>query len=390
MSAPAIISTKAPEVNASSDGGITDEQWAKNSWDGRDPQADEDAELDAILAAEESGDDADESEEEPEPAKNKQPAAKADKPDPKVKADEKTAQKAKEKAPEPEAKAPEKAPAPKAYKVKLGGDEREIESGRMARALGVSEATLAQLEPGAAERLYQRDWLAQQRTDEGTKALQQFQSFMANIKGNPVPALQALLSHEGIGHDLKAIATQVLTDEFEYQRLPEPERELRRAKAELDRLKADQERQRQEAAAQADQQRRRDFALQLANEIKGALTEAGLPTHGRLSSRMVSLMQRERAERDDSVSPYSTPKELVSALRKEIAEDLQIFTQGLEPEALEGFLGESIVAALGDVRVKRFRANQAAQMRQPDLTITPRRNQPAKRKVTFDDIMDSL
>lgn len=381
-----IVSTADVEVPSSD--GVTDEQWAKDTWD-TDKDSREDAELDAWA------DEPDEPDEESEPmAKPRQASPKADEEKAEgkeTKAPGKSPQKAKEKA-EPEKEAePEK---PRSYRVKLDGEEREIPLDKMARALGTTIETLSKLEPGSAEKLYQKLHLAETRQRESTQAIQQFEGFIRGIKGNPIPALQALLSHKDIGIELKTLATDYLAGEFQDAQLPAAEREANRLKRELDRMKADQARQTREREEAENLERRHQWVKQLNGEITEALTAAKLPVSARMRSRIVSLMQREQQERaeDGGVSEPSKAKDLIPALRKEIQEDVLAFTQGMPAEELEGFFGEQIVKALGEARVARFKQRQSAQLRQPaeEVDVTTRASKAPKRRPTFKEVLDSM
>lgn len=388
MSIPADISTtvEAPDiadVDAPDGSGVSDEQWARDSWGDDDKHAKEEAELEAWLSEEDDdGEEADEDDdEEVERKPRRAQSTKEDAEDAPAKGKPAAKQK-------PEVKAePEK---PSTYKVKLGKEERELDAAKMARALGTTEEALATVDPNTATRLYQKLWHAEQRQSEGAQAIQQFEAFLGQIKGDPIQALTRLLGDPRIGLNLKELATQHLAQEFELSALPESERELRRAKAELERVRSEQQRVRQAEEQRQQQEQRAEYARRLNGEIMQALTDAKLPSSTRMRGRLVALMQRERQERDDSMSAYSSPKELITALRAEMREDFAAFTEGMTAAELSKFIGEAHVKALGEHRVKGFRERQQAQLKRGPNDAPVERTKKVNRRKTWAEVLREM
>lgn len=291
---------------------LSDAEWEADVWSTDDIPENREAkfqrELDEMLDAEE----ADDSDEDVERGDAKRHTDKA-----KDDVQRIAAKATKPKKSEPE---PQKAPT---YKVKLDKEEREVPADRVARALGMSEAGLAALEPGVAERLYQLRWHANQEQQAGVLARQQFERFVGGLKGDPVAALEAVAKDHGIPLNFRELATEHLARHFEEQSLPPEQRELVAAKRQLEAIK-----QQMQAAAQAAEEarqaeQRQKWANDLRTEIEGALEAGGIPRDTRMLKRVVEIMQRERAENGDDAT-LSSAKDLIPALESELDADIKV------------------------------------------------------------------
>jgi hypothetical protein len=372
-----IVSANAPtDTGGTADSGVeplSDAAWESNSWDeptsGEDKQAKFDREMEEMLAAEEA-----EADEDVERGDARKHVAKA-----KDDVQEVAAKATKRKAPEPE---PEKAAPPTGYKVKLDGEEREIDAAKMARALGTTEAVLKSLEPGAAEKLYQKLWFAEQRQQQGTLAMKRFQEFVDGVK-NPAARAQALkefLAHEEIGADFRQVATEFLAREYEEMQLPPEQRELLAAKRQLEAIKLEQQRALQEAHAKQEQERRAAYAANLKADITKALGDAGIPTDTRMLRRIVDLMQRERAEDPDRNTP---PSGLIPELEKELDADVELRFGAL---GVADFVARfpKIAKAIGQHQLAEARKRTSAGQFTSDPVETPTRRGPPKREKVSD------
>jgi hypothetical protein len=350
---------------------LSDAAFESDSWDepsGESGQAKFERELDAMLAEEES---------DPERGSAEKHVAKA-----KDDVQEITKKATAKPKSEPE---PEK---PSTYKVKLSGEEREVDAAKMAKFLGVSEANLKLLEPGAAERAYQKLWFAEQSQREGREAKKQFDEFLNGFSHDPMAAMEAILALPNVGQNrqLRQLATDYLARVYEEQSLPPEQRELLAAKRELQRIKAEQDRANQQAEYERQQEASKRFAADLKANIAQSLTEAGIPTDTRMIRRIVDLMQRERAEREaDDTNPYSAPRDLIPALESELDTDIQTRFAKLGAEGFAKRFPE-ISKALGEYRVAQYRKNQAAQTQAADELDSPPARQGKPKKVRFDDL----
>jgi hypothetical protein len=384
MSSPATTSTATPTADTGSgEGSEPAERW----WDdeggseGEDHEEDRRArEVDEWLAsdADDDADDDDESEE-----SEREPEKKAAKP---KEAEKKETQGKEAKPAKKTPPAAEESAEPTTYKVKLGKEERELDVAKMARALGTTPEVLERINPEAAVRMYQKQWLAEVRQSESTQAIKQFENFLENIKGDPLTAIQRLLSDKRLGgHDFEKLATDYLARRFEEQSLPEGERNYRRAQRELEGLKAQQAAQQRQAEQEREQQRRRAWAQQLGQEITDALTGAGYGTDPRMRSRIVALMQREKAERgDDDDTPLSRAVDLIPALESELDADIEVRLKKLGAKGFEKRYPE-LAKEISELRVAKFKQHSQAQRapREDSPDPTPRRESKPQRPLTF-------
>lgn len=289
--------------------------------------------------------------------------------------------------PEPEKTQPEK----RQYKVKLDGEERELDPSKLSRALGMSEAGLAQLEPGAAEKLYQKLWHAEQKQNAGAQAIKQFEQFLGNIKGNPEAAIEQLLKHPSINLELKEVATQYLARMFEQQSMPPEQRELIAAKRELEAIRRQQAEAQQQAQAQHAELQRQKWVAELRADIVGALDQHKIPTHPRNLNRIVELMKRERDERGpDSSLPPSRAAELVPALLSEIQQDFAAYTGEMGGKALVDFIGQDAAKKINRYLLDVAKRGAAAVDADPTEAPVPQAPGKRRKRESFDDVLRDL
>lgn len=243
---------------------------------------------------------------------------------------------------------------PESYTVRLGEQDRDIRFDRMARSLGIPEEQLEALPEDLVKRVYQREWLANQRQREGTESFQVADRFFQGLKGNPSAAIDEVLQRAGVGKTFAQLAQEYYAAEFELAKLPEAQREERRAQMRLERLRAEEQhviRQRQQEEQQSRQQR---WMREFRESTTESLRASGLEPHPRFQIRMLDILNRSRQSGDD-LAGDPTPKELVKALRDEFREDFRSFTKGMKVEQLAELVGEENVKAIREAAVKRFK-----------------------------------
>lgn len=221
-----------------------------------------------------------------------------------------------------EAAAPAK-PEPKRYRVKVDGEEMEVDEEELTRG-------------------YQRGAAARKRFEEAAKRAEQVEARLKAIKDNPWALLEeAGLSPDELAQQRVLAAIERERQQAERAQLPEPVRrqldDADKARTELERLKAEQGKAQQ---AKADAQR--DHYVKAFNQaLPQAMEAAGLPRTTEAAAMVVQTMQamiRAKMPAD--------PVQASKMVADELLERNFSVMRGLSPERIAKALGKDALAAL--------------------------------------------
>jgi hypothetical protein len=206
----------------------------------------------------------------------------------------------------------------KKYKVKIDGQEMEVDEGELLSN-------------------YQLKKASDQRFQQGMQARKQAEEFIRLLKTDPVK----VLSHPSIGLDVKKWAEELLINEMQEAQMSPEEKQLREYKEKLARyeeqeqlLKRQQEEQQKEAV-------KSKYREEYNKQIISALDSSGLPKTEYTVQRMIHYMAKAlQAEYELSAS------DVVDLVRRDYINDTKALYSGLDAEALVKILGDDVAKKL--------------------------------------------
>lgn len=233
--------------------------------------------------------------------------------------------------------------SPRKLKIVVDGQEQELEESEIIKR--------AQKATGAEKRF-----------EEAVKIRQQHDALVNALK-DPKQLWQ-ILSSPALGHDIKKIATEYLYENVVKPDSMSPE-ERERAKlaqeAEAARAELAEYKNREEQAKYQESVRQNLIALD--KEFGEALASSGLPKSPEIVKRAAGYMSIALKN-----GARITAAEALSVVKEEMRESVKHFVNGLEGDALEGWLGAEIVEKLRLQSLKKIPGQVPAQTKTPDTT----------------------
>lgn len=237
--------------------------------------------------------------------------------------------------------------AMKKYKVKVDGQELEVDEGELLRG-------------------YSHQKAANKILQEGKKARKQAEEFIAMMKdeGKLFEVIQKL------GHDPRKLTEQYLAKQLEEEMLDPREKEFRRAQEELKRYKAQEEQMKAEQQRRLDESLKAKYAKDYSDQFVDALKTSGLPATKPMVAEMAKYVQRAA-----KIGFKMTPSEAAQLVK----EDVQKAVASLTGEAD----GDTLIKLLGEQVANKVRKWDTSRVKTPDQVLkTPEqsRNSPTRKR----------
>lgn len=233
---------------------------------------------------------------------------------------------------------------------------------------------------------YQSRRASQKAWQGAAEQKRQIVALFEGIKRDPIPNLKKLLEHPSVGHDLRKIATDLLTQELERENLTPEQRELSDARKELAQVRAEREERERAQQESETAELRRENAERIQTEILEALKPSGLPFN-RHSVKRVTYYLKEGLKRGYRLSA----EDVLPLVRKDYEEEQRALFSSLDGEALEKMLTPEIAEKLSKRRIEKLKTGQAAAAAatsptgEPEAPRAPREKKSDKPE-TFADI----
>jgi len=226
---------------------------------------------------------------------------------------------------------PSEPPAPSTYKVKIDGQEVDVD--------------LDTLLSG-----YQQAAASQARFQDAVKLQKQFDNIMSSAKSNPAELFQFL------GIDPKGWSEEYLLKQLEEELLTPEQKADRAAKQELEEYR----RQAQEAKAKKEQEAQEAAYNRVVEEIDNDIAEAvkasGLKPSPRVIARIAEQMLANLEANGEVPKASDILKDVTNTTRKELSE----FLEALPTEQLLSQLPKSVIDGLRKEFVRQTKANVPA------------------------------
>lgn len=205
-------------------------------------------------------------------------------------------------------------PEVKTYRVKIDGQEVDVTEDELLKG-------------------YQSTKSAQQRFSEAAVMRKQAEEFVRLAKSDP----KKLLSHPGIGIDLKEFANTILREQIEEEMLSPEEKDLRDTKLKLARFEAER-RKADEDARQAELDKyTRLYEEEYTTKIVSALESSGLPKTEGTVKKMASMMLLAIQNGLDV-----QPADVVEFVRKDYIAEVKSLFGSANEDIILSLLGEDV------------------------------------------------
>lgn len=258
---------------------------------------------------------------------------------------------------EPQKAAPKEPARPKIppkLKVTVNGKAQEIESAKVARALGLSPEELEAVGEKTAIRLYQREVASNERFRASSEIEKQWEGLAKRWAEDPEGTFSALAEKLG-GAKAEEIASKMLERKFELDTMDPEARERYELQRQVEEFKAKEARQAQEAQEREQAEFRERTNRQYQTQIVEALKAAPDLPQSAQSVRRVAAYMRQMALQGMDVDAEVA----VKLVRDDYRSEHSSFMKGLDAEKLIELIGEEGVEKIRKYRLEKYRKSPA-------------------------------
>ena len=220
----------------------------------------------------------------------------------------------------------------KKYKVKLEGEELEVDEDELIRN-------------------YQLRKVSDKRLQEGVMARKQAEALLHMLKTDP----QRVLSDPRIGLDVKKFAEDIIYKQLQEEMMTPEQRELATYKQKVQAYEAQQKKlqdeQRMKEEAALHEQRRNDYV----NDISSALANSGLPKNDYTVGRVVHEMTRAIQNGFSNVKA----QDVIELVHAQFVKDTKELYGSSSEETLFKLLGDDVAGKIRNYDVSQFKQKNA-------------------------------
>jgi len=220
----------------------------------------------------------------------------------------------------------------KKYKVKLDGEEVEVDEDELIRN-------------------YQLRKVSDKRLQEGVKARKQAEAFIQMLKADP----KKVLSDPRLGIDAKKIAEDIIYEQLQQEMMTPEQKELAEYKAKVQKFESEQKRAAEEKARQEAQALRDADTKALIEEMTDALDQSGLPKN----DVTLDSIRREMIRAYNAGFKNVKAHDVMDLVRAEFMRNMQAVTNGTSEEALIKILGEDVANKIRNYDVESYKKKNA-------------------------------
>lgn len=243
-------------------------------------------------------------------------------------------------AEETKAKKKEEAAAKKAYKLKVGGKDLEVDEGELLKRA-------------------QMGYSADQKWQEAANMRKQMDSFIQLLQTNPAKAL------EQMGYDVDKFAEDRIKYRIEEMQKSPEQIEKEKMQRELEQIKAEREQEKLQAQ-EAEKQRLQDqYALEIENDISSAFDDEsfGLPKTPYFVKRVADMMilaVQEGIKTNNDRLKNITAKDVLPIVKEEIQKELRETYSLSSDEVFEQLVGKDRLNKYRKGKIKKTATGKPA------------------------------
>jgi hypothetical protein len=259
------------------------------------------------------------------------------------------AQKSEAPKPKHESTEPTQSVQPKKFKVKVDGQESEVDESELVAS-------------------YQKSKAADKRFQEAAQKAKQAEQIMAALESGDIKFIEQKLGKE----KAKALFEDYLIQDLEYQSLSPAEKRARELEMENKSLKELQEQEKKQRAEQEKQAYLQKAHEEIDNEVHQALSELGIKPTPRLAVRIVDEMIAKLEGKGEAMSAKDASARALKGLQTDIAEYLPT----LSLEQLQQIIPPKVIDMLREGEVNRVLGDRAQRRTKPQQSSQPKPQKP--------------
>lgn len=237
----------------------------------------------------------------------------------------------------PETKKKMETAAKKAYKLKVGGKDLEVDEAELLKRA-------------------QMGYSADQKWQEASQMRKQMESFISLLQTNPGKAL------EQMGYDVDKLAEDRIRSRIEEMQKSPEQLEKEKIQRELEDIKAEREREKMETQEREKGRLQEQFAIEIENDISAALdnNEYGFPKSPyvvkRIADTMIMFLQEGIKTNNDKLKKISA-KDVLPIVRDELLSEQREMYSMTPDEVFEQLIGKD--------RLNKYRKNKIKKTAKP-------------------------
>jgi hypothetical protein len=232
------------------------------------------------------------------------------------------------------------AAAKKAYKLKVGGKDLEVDEAELLKRA-------------------QMGYSADQKWQEAAQIRKQSEDFIALMQRDPVKALEMM------GYDVDKMAEDRIKYRIEEMQKSPEQLEREKMQRELEAMKAEREKERTEAQQRETQRLQDQFAIEIENDISAALDDNsyGFPKTPyvvkRVADMMILAVQEGLRTNNDRLKNVSA-KDILPLVRDEIQREQRELYSLAPDEVFESLVGKDRLNKYRKAKIKKTAAKPAS------------------------------
>lgn len=236
---------------------------------------------------------------------------------------------------------PEKSKEAPKMKLKIDGEEMEID---VEKTFPEFSDTWEKLPEAAKKRIlamHQKDLAASRRFSQASLTQKQLQSLITLLKEDPMQ----VLAHPSLNHNVRQVVENWLADQIQYEMMDPKEKELVDTKKKLQEKEELEKRTKEEAERAEIQALETQYAKQYQKEIIEAIDTSGLPKTAETVARIAYYLKealKDRIGPDGKKVPgvRLKPSDVVDLVKEDYAKVFERLGLEAEPETLVKMFGE--------------------------------------------------
>lgn len=237
-------------------------------------------------------------------------------------------------------------PEPRRYKVKVDGNEEEVDEETLLKA-------------------YSKIKAADAKFQEAAQIRKQSEQFIHLLKTDPIK----VLSNPKLGIEFRKLAEEYLVSQLEEESLDPKEKEFRAYKKQVDEMNAEKKRQEDVVESKRASELRDHYQNDYSTKITAALESSGLPKTQQTVKSMAFYMS-EGLKRGYDLSP----NDVAALVKQDYIDQQKALFSSLDGDDLEAMVGAEVAEKLRKNSLKKLKPQTQA----PKSYSAPRKQKSPK------------